>query len=452
MFKMKDLFSAARDEPIIDTRLRNDIYKFNMQFFAREMGVHNTPVTFGLTNRSPELRLADVIPEEYLREQLDHLKSLMMTPAQSSFLQGMTVEDNGQQKFMFPDPSYAKFMQQQTLSDYSLKVVDGQFDLRFEGNWFGDKNAVSYWEPPAMSIICESYVYWYLKGLLDRNEITESEISGLFTAAYQRVVYQAKLFRDAPNNPTFMQFGLRRQVSSYWSSLVQDVIDEIAPLNFIGVSDTQMAYERGDSDPKGTIAHEAAIIWANLGSNTDDWLRESQFDLVMKWAEVFPQPLQILLPDCYGTKQFFDHAPAEIARNHWGTRIDSMETDKHDPLYRAWLIRHEVDSRTKLVIPSDGQTGEKFIPEHAKFAYQYKAFSAGIGGAWTNNIKGLAGHGFRTPNIVIKPWYANGRPCTKLGDAPNGGKVTGPDCSHNERVRKAFSDEGWSMHQGSLAA
>ncbi len=445
---MRQYFATARDEPIVDSRLRNDVYKWIMDFFARARKVHNTEVVFGLTNRGTELRLAEVIPEAFLREQLDHVRGVQLTPAYASFLQGMTVEEHDAYKFMFPDPSYAAFLEAQTLSDYELRTVpgEGQFDLRFKGTWFGAKNAASLWEVPAMKIICESYVYWYLKGLLDRNEVTRSEIRAWFAAAERRVVENAKLFRDAPGNPTCAQFGLRREVSTDYTRHAQDIIDEVMGERCVGVSDTHLAYERGSSNPKGTVAHELAMVWQTLGPDTDDWIRESQFEVALWWARTFPRPLRILLPDCLGTEQFYAHAPREIAEQYDGTRIDSMETGLHDPLYLAWLARHDIDPKTVIVIPSDGQTAEKFLPEYERFGHRYRAFSAGIGGGWTNNVKGIAGPGFRTPNIVIKAWYANGRPCTKIGDAPDGGKVTGPDKVHNVRVMRAVSPEGWAEH------
>jgi nicotinate phosphoribosyltransferase len=451
---MKERFPTARDEPLIDTRLRNDVYKWTMMYFAIQQEVQNTPVVFGLTNRDPSLRLADVIPESFLREQLDHYKSLKMTPAQASFLQGMTVEENGKHMFMFPDPSFASYLQRQTVSDYQLSTIkeEGQFDLRFDGTWFAVQYSSSLWEVPAMSIICQSYVYWYVKNLLDTNQVTKSEVRAWFAEADQRIVNNAKLFRDAPGNPTFAQFGLRREVSTYHTRRAQAIIDDICPNSCIGVSDTQLSYELGNSNPKGTKAHEEKMVWANLGPDTDDWIRESQFDADLKWAETFPRTLRILLPDCYGTKQYYEHAPAQIAKLYAGTRIDSMETYDHDLLFKPWLNRHDVDSESVIVIPSDRQTARKFLPEHKQFANQYLALSAGMGGAWTNDIKGIAGPLFRTPDIVIKSWYANGRPCTKVGDAPNGGKVTGPCREHNQRVIRAVSPEGWAKHKGTLAA
>ena len=450
---MKDLFAGARDEAIIDTRLRTDVYKYIMQYFARKMGKHNTQVVFGLTNRNPEMRLADVIPEAYLREQLDVVKSMMMTPAQASFIQGMTVNDEGKQTFMYPDASYTNFMLGQTMSDYNLEMRDGQFDLTFSGTWFGDQNSASHWEIPAMAIISESYVYWYLKRKLEANEITQSEIAAVFAEAYQRVVASAQTFRDADGLPTFAHFGLRRATSQAWMYTGLDIIADICPDNCIGASDVQLMFDDGKSNPIGTRAHEAAMVWATLGPDTDDWLRESQFDLDINWGREMPRPLRILLPDCFGSEQYYQHAPAEIARMHAGVRIDSMETADHDPLYLQWLLEQSVDPKTQIVIPSDGQNAKKFVPEYQQFDAQYRALSAGTGGMWTNDIKGLlADPLFRTPNIVIKSQYANGRPCTKIGDAPNGGKVTGVDSENNARYIRAFSAAGWKEHSGQLAA
>ncbi|MDP3545854.1 MAG: nicotinate phosphoribosyltransferase, partial [Phreatobacter sp.] len=62
-------------DPIIRSLLDSDYYKFAMQQLIRRFHPEVT-ATFALNNRSVSVRLADVIDEGELREQLDHVREL----------------------------------------------------------------------------------------------------------------------------------------------------------------------------------------------------------------------------------------------------------------------------------------------------------------------------------------------------------------------------------------
>ena len=50
----------------------------------------DTNVTFSLINRSSSVRLADLVDEGELREQLDYVRSLSLTRGESTWLRGNT--------------------------------------------------------------------------------------------------------------------------------------------------------------------------------------------------------------------------------------------------------------------------------------------------------------------------------------------------------------------------
>jgi len=63
-----------RIDPIVRTLLDTDFYKLLMQQMIWKLH-RNRQVTFQLYNRSTEVRLAEVIDERELIDQLDHARS-----------------------------------------------------------------------------------------------------------------------------------------------------------------------------------------------------------------------------------------------------------------------------------------------------------------------------------------------------------------------------------------
>ena len=76
-------------DPIIRSLIDNDFYKLLMcQSVLRNRP--DTVVRFSLINRSSDIRLAELIDEGELREQLDHVRSLSLSRGESTWLRGNT--------------------------------------------------------------------------------------------------------------------------------------------------------------------------------------------------------------------------------------------------------------------------------------------------------------------------------------------------------------------------
>ena len=86
--------------------------------------VPDTQVTFSLINRSKDIRLAELIDEGELREQLDHIRSLSLSRG-STWLRGNTFYGKRQ---MFIDCRSGSRLR---LPPYHLKR-DGRHELTFE--------------------------------------------------------------------------------------------------------------------------------------------------------------------------------------------------------------------------------------------------------------------------------------------------------------------------------
>ena len=121
--------------PIIKSLLDTDFYKFTMGqcIFKRHA---NALVKFAFKNRTKGISLADVIPEENLRAELDHVRSLRFTKTELHYLRG--TNEYGERMLCEP---YLEFLSQLKLPPYELKVVDRNYMLEFPGKW----TEVTYW-------------------------------------------------------------------------------------------------------------------------------------------------------------------------------------------------------------------------------------------------------------------------------------------------------------------
>src|SRR3546814_13128934 len=80
---------CSSDLPIVRSLLDDDFYKLLMGqlIFEKHPKVQ---VAFGLNNRTKDVRLADIIAVEELREQLDHVRTLRFQKDELIWLRGQT--------------------------------------------------------------------------------------------------------------------------------------------------------------------------------------------------------------------------------------------------------------------------------------------------------------------------------------------------------------------------
>ena len=91
---MTDIATRVHDhnwriDPIVRSLLDTDFYKLLMlqTVYRRHADV---TVEFSLINRTKSVPLARLIPEEDLRAQLDHIRTLRLTRGESTWLRGNT--------------------------------------------------------------------------------------------------------------------------------------------------------------------------------------------------------------------------------------------------------------------------------------------------------------------------------------------------------------------------
>ena len=402
-------------DPIVRSLIDTDFYKLLMcQSVFRNKP--DTDVTFSLINRSKNIRLADLIDEGELREQLDHIRSLSLSRGESTWLRGNTFYGK---RAMFSS-EFMEWFEGLRLPPYHLEKRDGQYELTFRGKW----HEVMLWEISALAVLME------LRSRAVLRTMGKFELEVLYARGMTKLWEKVEKLRDV-EGLRLADFGTRRRHSFLWQDWCVQAMNEGLGDKFVGTSNCLIAMRR-EVEAIGTNAHELPMVYAAL-AESDAELREAPYDVLADWQEEHDGNLRIILPDTYGTKGFLDNAPDWLAG--WtGIRVDSG-----DPATAAeiaidwWKVRGE-DPTKKMVIFSDGLDVDKIIELQNQFRGRVIP-SFGWGTLMTNDFRGLTPNDSLAPfSIVCKAISANGRPTVKLSDNPN--KAMGPadEISRYKRV------------------
>ncbi|MGO4853963.1 nicotinate phosphoribosyltransferase [Phaeovulum sp. W22_SRMD_FR3] len=392
-------------DPIVRSLIDTDFYKLLMcQSVFRNRP--ETQVEFSLINRSKTIRLAELIDEGELREQLDHVRSLRLARGESTWLRGNMFY--GKRQMFRPD--FMEWFEGLRLPAYHLEKHDGQYELTFEGSW----PEVMLWEIPALSILME------LRSRAVLRDMGRFELQVLYARAMTRLWEKIESLRTIPGLK-IADFGTRRRHGFLWQDWCVQAMMEGLGSAFTGTSNCLIAMRR-DIEAIGTNAHELPMIYAAL-ADSDAELRQAPYRVLADWQEEHDGNLRIILPDTYGTEGFLAGAPDWLAG--WtGIRIDSGDpATGAETAIRWWQSRGE-DPREKLVIFSDGLDVAEIHALHARFVGRVKV-SFGWGTLLTNDFRGLvAGDALAPFSLVCKAVAADGRPTVKLSDNPE--KAMGP--------------------------
>ena len=403
-------------DPIVRSLIDTDFYKLLMcQSIFRNRP--DTSVTFSLINRTKTVRLAELIDEGELREQLDHVRSLSLSRGESTWLRGNTFY--GKRQMFRPD--FMEFLEGLRLPPYQLEKRKGQYELTFEGTW----PQVMLWEIPALAILME------LRSRAVLKDMGRFELQVLYARAMTRLWEKVQTLRQL-TDLRIADFGTRRRHSFLWQDWCVPAMIEGLGERFTGTSNCLIAMRR-DIEAIGTNAHELPMIYAAL-ADSDAELRQAPYEVLADWHEEHEGNLRIILPDTYGTEGFLKHAPDWLAG--WtGIRIDSgAPAEGAEAAIRWWRDRGE-DPRQKLIIFSDGLDVDRIVALHRQFHGRVKV-SFGWGTLLTNDFRGFVpGDGLAPFSLVCKAVAADGRPTVKLSDNP--AKAMGP-AAEIERYKRVF--------------
>ncbi|MGC9368585.1 MAG: nicotinate phosphoribosyltransferase [Paracoccaceae bacterium] len=403
-------------DPIVRSLIDTDFYKLLMcQSVFRNRP--DTEVTFSLINRTKAIRLAELIDEGELREQLDHIRGLRLSRGESTWLRGNMFY--GQRQMFRPD--FVEWFENLQLPPYHLEKRDGQYELTFEGRW----PEVMLWEIPALAVLME------LRGRAVLQHMGKFELQVLYARAMTKLWEKIERLRPL-ENLRVADFGTRRRHSFLWQDwCVQAMIEGLGE-KFAGTSNCLIAMRR-EVEAIGTNAHELPMIHAALADSDED-LAQAPYEVLADWQEEHSGNLRIILPDTYGAEGFLKNAPDWLAG--WtGIRIDSGDPAEGAEMAIRWWQERGEDPREKLVIFSDSLDADKIVELHQQFAGRVKP-SFGWGTLLTNDFRGLTPDDALAPfSLVCKAVTANGRPTVKLSDNPN--KALGP-ADEVERYKRVF--------------
>ena len=437
-------------DPVIRSLLDTDFYKLLMlQFIWKHFP--RTRVTFSLYNRHASVRMADIIHIEELKVQLQHVRGRRFRKSELVWLAGNTFYGR---RGIF-EPGFLEWLENEFhLSDYQLRVSDGQIHLTFEGTWA----ETTMWELYALAILDELKTRAHLKTL------SEFGLDILYARAKTKLWNKIERLRGVPGL-SVADFGTRRRHSFLWQEYVVVAMAANLGSNFIGTSNAFLAHKH-DLEAIGTNAHEIPMVMGALAPD-DVALKASQYRVLELWQQTYEGSLRVMLPDTFGTTQFLAGAPDWVA--DWtGQRVDSKDPYIAGDEYIEWLKQRGRDPLEKLMIASDTLDVDAILGLHAYFGgrpakgvrpldFRSAAdfhdpakwsddrrirFSAGWGTLLTNDFRGCNpndGDGFDPISLICKVSSVEGRPAVKLSD--NYAKALGPE-KEIERYTRVFGTAG----------
>ena len=403
-------------DPIVRSLIDTDFYKLLMcQSVFRNKP--DAQVTFSLINRNKSIRLADIVDEGELREQLDHVRSLSLSRGESTWLRGNLFYGKRQ---MFRH-DFMEWFEKLRLPDYHLERRDGQYELTFEGSW----PEVMLWEIPALAILMELRTRAVLK------DMGRFELQVLYARAMTKLWEKIERLKQV-EDLRVADFGTRRRHGFMWQDWCVQAMQEGLGEKFTGTSNCLIA-KRREVEAIGTNAHELPMVYSAL-ARTDEELAQAPYQVLEDWQEEHDGNLRIILPDTYGTQGFLDNAPDWLS-NWTGIRIDSGDPAQGAEIAIQWWKSCGEDPREKLVIFSDGLDETKIIELSKQFAGRVR-IAYGWGTMLTNDFRGLVPDDALAPfSLVCKAVAANGHPTVKLSDNPN--KAMGP-ADQIDRYKRVF--------------
>jgi nicotinate phosphoribosyltransferase len=385
-------------------------------------------VAFQLINRTTSVRLADIVDERELIDQLDHARTLRFAKNELIWLAGNMFYGT---RHIF-EPEFMEWLATFQLPEYELTKRDGQYELRFDGPWTG----TTMWEIPALAIISE------LRARAAMRDMSRFDLDVLYARAKAKLwskVERLRILQHDQGPVRITDFGTRRRHSFLWHRWCVEAMQEGLGASFIGTSNVKHAMDTG-LEAIGTNAHELPMVYAALAED-DEALFEAQYNVLKDWATMYGGNLLVVLPDCFGTTSFLKNAPDWVA--DWkGARPDSkLPIAAAQELIDWWKDRGR-DPREKLVVLSDAMDVDS-IEDAVRALHGQVNLSFGWGTNLTNDFVGCAPAGvdgqLKAISFVCKVVEADGLPAVKLSDNPN--KVMGPP-EEVERYRRVFGLAG----------
>ena len=367
-------------EPIINSLLDTDLYKFNMDqvIFHKHTDLSGE---YYFRCRNEGVVFTQEMFEE-INAQIDHLCTLTFTKDELDYLRSIRFIKNDYVEFLRLWRPIRDYVETRLTGDGILKIV-------VRGPLFSAMQFEIY----LLEIVNE--VYFRLK----------YDYEALRKSAEERLNEKINAFQTGKYTFTFAEFGCRRRLSREWEDeAVRRLATETN--NCVGTSNVMLAKKYG-LKPIGTYAHEFVQMYQGIDSIP---LAYTNHYALEDWYDEYRGDNGTALTDTVTTDLFLLDFNRAMVNNFNGVRHDSGDPYEWGEKMIAHYRKYGADPKTKLLLFSDSLNFDKAQALYDYFKYRAKV-SFGIGTFVSNDTSEEA------LNIVIKLQTVNGRAVAKLSDS-----------------------------------
>jgi nicotinate phosphoribosyltransferase len=396
-------------EPVIQSLLETDLYKFTMQQpMLHSMPTNQAEYHFVCRN-TPAFPLAELAQE--VNAQLDHLCSLRFSNEELTYLAGL--------RYISSD--YVDFLRLFQFQRHFIFVSTDGANLQVTAK--GPQVHVMGFEIYVLAIINELY--------FRRLSSAQGGSARYLQEGRKRLSAKIELLRQYGSEVASCQrpfelfdFGVRRRFSGVWQEEVVQTLAREVPQYFKGTSNVYLA-KKYQLVPIGTMAHEYLQTFQAMGVQ----LRGFQKAALEMWVQEYRGDLGIALTDVVGMDAFLADFDLYFAKLFDGLRHDSGDPVVWGEKALAHYAKLKINTDNKRLVFSDGLDVPTAMKLHQHFANRVQT-GFGIGTNLSNDT------GLNPLNIVMKLVSCNGQPTAKLSDSP--GKTLCDDETFLAYLRQVF--------------
>ena len=368
-------------EPIIQSLLDTDLYKFNMDqvIFHKHTDLCGQ---YYFKCRNKEIVFTEEMVEE-INAQIDHLCTLRFTKPELNYMRSIRFIKN----------DYVEFLRiWRPIRDYVSVGLSPEGELHVEVD--GPLFSAMQFEIYLLEIINE--VYFRMKYDYDT----------LLASAKRKLDEKIRLLNDGTYTFRFAEFGCRRRLSREWQDeVVRRLTSETDKC--VGTSNVYLAMKY-HLTPVGTYAHEYVQMYQGIDRIP---LAYTNHYAMRDWYDEYDGDNGTALTDTITTDLFLMDFNRAMVNNYSGVRHDSGDPYAWGDKIIAHYRSYGVDPMTKQLLFSDSLDFDRAQALYEYFKGKAKV-SFGIGTFCSNDTD------VPPLNIIIKLQYVNGRPVAKLSDNP----------------------------------
>ncbi len=387
-------------EPIIDSLLSTDLYKFNMQqvMFHKHTDLSGT---YLFKCRNKDVVFTYEMLDE-INEQIDHLCTLTFQEDELNYLRSI--------RFIKSD--YVEFLRLwRPIRDYvyTWLTPNGELNIEVSGPLFSCMQFEIY----LLEIVNEVYF---------RTKYAD-QWAYVMNSAYDRLNDKIARFNDGTYTFKFAEFGCRRRLSRSWEDTVVSRLAKETN-NMVGTSNVYLAKKYGLT-PIGTFAHEFVQMYQGIPKIP---LAYTNYYALKDWYNEYKGDNGTALTDTITTDLFLLDFDRSMCNNFTGVRHDSGDPYEWGEKIIRHYEKYGIDPKTKTLLFSDSLNFDKAQALYDHFKDRTKV-SFGIGTYVSNDTM------VEPLNIVIKLQSVNGNPVAKLSDSE--GKTMCQDENYVQYLRNA---------------